>query len=486
VQVITGRKIIRNFSSLAISSALDRTLRFVAYSYLARVLGAEAFGMNSFAYTTFIFFSGIANFGMRTLGSREIATHRDEVKRYASNILTMRLVLSVVAFAAMQIFAGVLEQRAEARLLSLIYGASVFFSLQTVDWILMGLEEMQFVGWAIALNGVLNCGLLLTLVSGPEHLLRVAVIESGVNAAVTVALFLIALRAIGGVRIAFEAKLWRYLWQNTVPLGFSLLLFRLFATAPVFIIGALEPDSAVGIFRAGNMIPNFLLYVALAFADTLLPVISRFFIADRERLPKIILSAFRAMAAVGVPIAVGGVFLARPLVALVFGEAYVDGAGVFQLMIFSSIFVYPGIVLRHALPACHRQRLYLKVMILRTGMLVALCVALVPLMGMIGAGVAFLLAEVSGFLLSSHYYHQHIHRIRVLHSTWKALVSGVVMAVVLGLLGDPTTPSSMLGVGSVSVLCYGLVFTFVLKGISTREIQFLRNMLLGRGRVSSY
>ncbi|MBN1580631.1 MAG: flippase [Anaerolineae bacterium] len=483
MSLLTGRKIVRNFFSLAASSTLDRALRFVAYSYLARVLGVEAFGVNSFAYTAFMFFSGVGDFGIRTLGSREIATHKEDVKTYASNLWTMSLVLSVIAFVAMQIFAGVTEPRIEVKLLFLIYGISVLANPRIIDWVLLGMEEMQFVGGIIALNGILNCGLLLFFISKPEHLLRVAVIESGVNVTTAVVLFFIARRTIGGIRLSFDTKLWRYLWKSQVPLGFSLLLLRLFATAPTLILGTLRPDSEAGVFRAGNMIPNFLLQIALHFADTLLPVLSRSFVTDQKKLRRIISIAFRAMATLGAPIAIGGTFLARPIITLVFGEAYTASVGVFQLMVLSSIFVYPGMVLRHALPACHKQRPYLKVMILRTSILVVLCAVLIPLIGVLGAGVAFLLAELGGFLLSTFFFQRHILHIPMLHYTWKALLSGAIMAVVFGLLGTPTTVRSLLLTGGLGVLGYGLFFTFVLKGISTDEMRFLRNMLLAKGHV---
>ena len=96
--------IARNFSVTMFSSVMDSVLRFIAYGYLAKRLGPEAFGINAYMYATMLFFGSLADFGLRIFGAREIAAHPDEVEKKVSTILSLKLVFMMTAFVVMQIF----------------------------------------------------------------------------------------------------------------------------------------------------------------------------------------------------------------------------------------------------------------------------------------------------------------------------------------------------------------------------------------------
>jgi len=164
------RIVARNLSSMVIATVLDSGLRFVAYGIAAQRLGPEAFGLNAWMYSAAFFFGGIADFGLQTLGVREIATHRDNIAITVSRILSLKIILTLLSFLMMVLFVFVTQTTTQARWLGLIYCFSLF-GISTFAWILIGLEEMHYPAIAKIANGAGVFVLVLLLIHSSEDLI---------------------------------------------------------------------------------------------------------------------------------------------------------------------------------------------------------------------------------------------------------------------------------------------------------------------------
>ena len=67
------RSVSRNFLALVSGEAISRVIAFVAVVYIARVLGADGYGVIAFAVGINLYLSKIADFAIEWVGSREIA-----------------------------------------------------------------------------------------------------------------------------------------------------------------------------------------------------------------------------------------------------------------------------------------------------------------------------------------------------------------------------------------------------------------------------
>ena len=75
-----------NFLAVGSGEAIARLVAFAGLLFVARQVGAGGYGVISFAAGVTLYLTRVADFGIDTLGTVEIARHPDEISRRASAI----------------------------------------------------------------------------------------------------------------------------------------------------------------------------------------------------------------------------------------------------------------------------------------------------------------------------------------------------------------------------------------------------------------
>src|SRR5271169_6147217 len=86
----------RNIFRLSVGDAADKTLNFLAFVWLARVLGVSPYGVLEFANSLLVYFLLMGDAGLEIWATRE-AAGTDDLRRLAGRILPLRILLAVLA-----------------------------------------------------------------------------------------------------------------------------------------------------------------------------------------------------------------------------------------------------------------------------------------------------------------------------------------------------------------------------------------------------
>ena len=173
----TTRRILKNFLSLSFAQIITKALGLIVVAYLARVLGTEGFGKIGFAQAILAYFILLVNLGLNTFGTREVAWNREEINRYVNNILTIRLIASIGAFALLAVFVYFIPKPAETKKLILLYGLTIFTFAFTINWLFQGIERMEFIALSQIAGTLINVGLIFFIIKSPQQLLKVPLIQ---------------------------------------------------------------------------------------------------------------------------------------------------------------------------------------------------------------------------------------------------------------------------------------------------------------------
>jgi O-antigen/teichoic acid export membrane protein len=436
------RIVAHNFSATMTSSVADSVLRFVAYGYLARQLGAEVFGINSFMYTTTVFFGSLSDFGLRILAAREIASHPEKAERQVGVTLALKLVLATLTYGLMLLFVVLTREAPEIRWLAAIYGLSLF-AFNLADWILIGLEQMHYLGVARIINGVGVFALVFALVRGPQDLLLVGVIESLTFLLASSYLLYIASKKIR-IRLVFSLAEWLALLRESLPLGISIVMIRLGGALPVLSLGLLASDRAAGIYRAVSLLPTFAEHSNMLLGDALFPTFSRIYAQSAQRFARLVTQVQKYLAIGGVALSVLTILFLGPLLIMVFGQEFQEGLSTFQILMVGSAVSFSNLVVRKLLPACHAQRRYAIIMTLRTGILLVLSLSLAR-QGSYGQAWAVLGAEFAALGLSLFFFRAQFPEAPLLAALARVGLSAAAFALVAWVLRDNLTLAMLAG-----------------------------------------
>lgn len=405
---------------------MARLIAFGAIVYLARVLGADGYGVIALAAGIMLYLAQVADFGIEAIGIREIAEDPLRFGTLGPPILGARLALAAVVAALAAAISLAFLPAPEGPVVA-AYSLTLLPVALSTRWVHLGNERARPVAIARVVGETAVVLLILATVRNADHLIRVPFAQF--TGDLTASLFLLYWLMRSGTRlgIRWDPAKASSLMRRATPLVAHALLGLLIYNSDLVFIRVFMDRTAVGYYAAAYTFISFLLNLGVAYMQSLLPTLTRQGAgSDSER--RFVASSYAFVFAAGLPTAIGGALLSERIVVTIFGPAYAPAAAALGILIWSipiSLFRNVGIA---ALIARDRQDLVLRT---TTGSVVAnllLNVALIPILGIVGAAVATVATEALRTLLSVRYVRNAgLPGLPVLRF-WKPVVAGAALA----------------------------------------------------------
>lgn len=421
----------QNVSSLLLSEIARRILGFFAVAYLARTLGVEGFGMVMIGLTVLSYVSLTGSAGLHVLGTRAIARGGADLEPGA--LVGTRLVTTGAAIAVVGIIAWtVIEPPALAAVILITSLSGVLHAL-FLEWYFQGRERMTEVAVARTLGAAFYLLFIVAAVHETGDLPKAALAAVIGDLACTGYLLVRYRRTVGVLRIRFGK--WRSLLVAAWPFGAGSVLGHLTANFPILAIGALLGSGDAGVFAGANKLVFFVLMADRILGALLLPASARLHQLDAAHLSSVLSRSLRWILLLGVPLGVGGMFVAKPLVVLVYGEAFAASGPVFGVIIWYAVLTMVHTIYTSALLAADGEHRYRTVMTIAAVANVLAVSGGALAGGVMGAAVGLLLAEGIGVVLMQRAAGT-VLPIPVPSRLGGIVTAGIVLAVILTFLPE--------------------------------------------------
>ena len=376
VRVLSGRA-----ASLALS--------FMGWALMARGLGPSSFGFVQFGVSVTFFVAFLTDLGLTTLGTRELARSGGG-PLLIGRILGLRLLLAVAAAGIAAVLFASLTPGEDERRAWLVLMSTVVASAASAVWILRAQNKAASLAIVdVAASAVLFGGALL-LVNAEQDLL----IAVGVFALAQWIATAMSLRSVGDsgwLRPVLRGSLG--LLRRAAPLGVAVLAITVYYYADSTLLGLLRTPEEVGFYGAAYRLVFPWLTVASTVGLLAMPQLAE--ALDRGTPIRPLLDRMAKLSmSLAIPVAVGGTVAASTLVTLVFGERYSPAALPFSILIWSCVTVFANAPFGFLLLARHRDRAYMLIALAGAAVNIVLNLALIPRIGMTGAAIATISAEV--------------------------------------------------------------------------------------------
>ncbi len=419
----------RSFLALGAGETLARLLAFAATAWMARRLGAGAYGVVAFASAILLYFNYIADFGADAVGVPRVARAPGRVGVTVPSLLLARLAIGA-GFWVLLAVAGlfVLPQPEGAVLAAL----ALVLPLRGANarWALIGLEKSGIVGAARALGEALTTVIVVLLVRHAGQLGTVPAAQVAGDA-VAALLLLVALRRLGvALPIAVDQAEVKGALRDGWPLVLHAILAMLAFNADLVILRFFRDAATVGQYAVAYTLVSYFANLGSAFAVSALPALSRAEAADGRDYR----TAMAYAAAIAVPAALGGWVLAAPIIEMIFGAAYAPAGAALAVLIWNVPALWLRFTGQMGLIAAGRQDVVLRVTVIGAVVAIGLDLVLVPRYGMLGAAGVAVGVETMRFVLILALGARVGLPAPGLWRLWRIVAASVVMVLAVGAL----------------------------------------------------
>ena len=454
----------------------------VFFVILARELGEAGFGDFIFGMALSTVLLSIAGFGTDEMLVREIARDQDRVHTLYANVLALKslMLLGLLVVLALIVHLGDYSTETQIAVQVIGVGVALEVVLKTPFAVFQAFERMKYIAWSLVIQRGLLAGIGVAVLAGGGGLLEVS-IAMPLAAGIAVGLATVWLYArVVRPQMRLDPSSWRAIAKAGIPLGFAILLYTLLLKADVALLSFLTggDNAEVGQYGAAYRLIEATMFISWAFGGAMMPWLSRHEEGGALTLNRGYELALKALVAMLLPIGVGLVLYAEPLIELIYGSAYADA--VLPLRLLGIMTVLFGLNSMGAILMISRDRpgdfaRPAAVVIVQN---VTFNFILIPPLGATGAAIN---AVVSGVLLAGFTLHiaaRRFGRISLIRVLTSSSLAALALALVALAAGFELTLVGVLA----SAVAYAGVFAVVDHLLFPGDFVYLVNALRRVGR----
>lgn len=470
-----GSRALRNTALVLTAKIIARLLALVTVLYMIRRLGTTHYGSFTVLINLTAIVSVVLDLGFNVLFVREGARHQAEIQRYLRNVMSLRLVMSVVAFG---VLAALIYPLGLGDLLIPGFLLMVFTSYSTL--LRNGLYAVQQLGFE-AIAVVLESLVLLALVvyggrtqQGVSYFVWAYAAQFAFSCAYFAIVLAVKKIALPGWRIE-RALLREWFWKG-LPFALTFVLTILYFRIDQPLIFVIRGETESALYGAAYKPIESLLFVPITFLSVVFPVLA---VYHRERSGEMldVLSRFyKALLLMGWPMAVGIFVLAHPLTPLLLGQDFARSEPAMRVLALALGVAFVNNAFIGALNASDRQSSFTWAAAWSLVANLALNLTLIPLFGYQGASWATVATEVTLGIAGWILVRRHIGGIPVASLSWRVILAGLVMGAAIYPLSNLTGFAVLLAIAAGAIV-YG-VAVLLLHAVSRDEIAWARRALL--------
>jgi O-antigen/teichoic acid export membrane protein len=423
-----GSRALRNTVVVLAAKVVARLIALVTVIAMLNHLKAPAYG----TFTTLVNYTAIVSvvldLGFNVLYVREGARHRTEIQRYLRNVISARVLLAVVSLVLLAVALGL------AGLGDLLAPAFVLMVLTSYATLLRNtLYALQRLGYEAVAVVLESMVLIALVVAGIETHQGITyfVWAYAAQYAFSCVYFAIVLAAtrIATIGWRFEPNLLRtWLWQG-LPFALTFVLTILYFRIDQPIVYALRPHDEAGWYAAAYKPFESLLFIPMTLLSVVFPVLSIYHRERRQDLLDAVSRFFKALLLIGWPMTVGIFVLANALTSAL--HLYNESAPALRILSLALVIGFVNNAFIGALSASDKQSSFTWAAGWSLVANVGLNLALIPPFGYLGASWATVATEIVLFIAGFSLTARHIGPVPVIRLSWRLLLAGLVMGVVV-------------------------------------------------------
>lgn len=420
-------KVIRNYLYNASYQVLILITPLITVPYVARVLGPTGVGIYSYTNSVIMYFVLVGTIGITVYGNQQIAFHRDnlyERSRVFWEIEVLQILNVCLTFVAFGIFL-LIDHR--YRLFMIFQSFQLLAGAFDVSWFFMGIEDFRKTVLRNTLVKVATLASIFIFIKNESDL--------------GLYIFILAVSQLLG-----NLTLWPYLkrnvqlirfkelniWKHYIP---ALMLFIPQAANLVYqqvnktMLGNLDSVNSVAYYDYADKLIKTVLAVVTATGVVMLPHMANLYAKGKlEDIKRYLYRSFEFVSLIAVPLGFGIAAVATTLAPLYFGHDFTISG--LLLIIEAPVIILIGwsnVIGQQYMMPTEQIPQYTKSVVVGAIVNVVLNVPLIMFLGVSGAPIATVVAELTVTVYQLYSVRKQIKLASLFTDFYKYFVAGVIM-----------------------------------------------------------
>ncbi len=473
-----AKRLTINALFIMIAKGLQPIISFAMILAIGRKLGVTAFGVFSTAISYIVIFQIIASFGLRTLITREVAKHRDQVHSYIVNSLYIAIPLSIVTGIIMYLFVNyIFKLDTQTTKMIALLGVSLTATavLECFEGVLTGFEKIGTISYIYLVENIFKVGLCVALILLGYQLVEVLVVHV-ISRYLALTLYLPSIFKLGKKAVwRPDFQFIRSLLKTAYIFALIMILVTMYWNIDVVFLNKMAGNDAAGIYSGAKRFVMFLITLIQSFFTAFFPVISGLYESRAESFQSACKKSLQYLMVATIPITLIMTLMADKIFYFTFGPGFELSADVLRILIWIIIPYSMSQVFAYALLASNNQRIDLRVNAIALASNVILTFVLTNQLGYIGAAIAALVSILIYVGLQMPFVFKNVlkfdfNKMRAIFG--KLIVSGAAMLLIIILLNR----IYFIGLAILATVIYFFLL-YLFKIFSEEDLEFVRSFL---------
>ncbi len=422
-----------NFSLLSIATLVQNVLGFVTVIYLARILGPTGYGYYSYTWSWILLFLSLTQLGIPGWATRAAASLQG--KERIDKIQEAWSVLFWLGLVSTGLFLSItmaLPMPSPTKLLLVLWSSLLWQNTINPSWIYALDQKMIMPSLGIIVGAFLRLAGTVLLVRAHDQV-TLAVVVTVLALWATVVLPLMGL----GVRNRLIWPRWpgwqtaRHTISHSAVFATMGMVSTLYTYVDVLILRHFSNLTQVGFYSVAQRPTVFLWAFVIAFLHIFYPAAGRMAQENLNKFESLISNILRMILLLVMPIVVGTVVVARPMVVGLFGRVYQASTWPMTLLIVAMAIAGIREIFAISLVSTFGEKRYLRGVLIGGIVNVIAMVSLVK-WGATGLAAALVLSQSFVMIYTAKALRSKFHHMNFPWKTgWIALFDSLVMAMVL-------------------------------------------------------
>lgn len=432
------RTIFKNTAFVMLGGALLKVINFIFSVYIVRKLGDDRFGQYSVVLAFVGLFQIFAELGVSQFAMREIAQDRAKTRQIFWNLVAVRLILA--GFGIISITLAAIGFGYEPKLVLGVFIFTTTFLLMAVQaplqTVLTAWERFDLVT-AMNILGQISFVFFgaIFLLSGLNYIWLIVASLLNIPPQILVGLWAVRKQRLLQGPIKFSPNTWPQLIRHGLPFGIIALTLTITFSIDSLILKAHQPDNVVGWYRVAYNLVFSIMFLTNSFKDTIVPSLSRTYVSDPTEVERWYYRTLRFITIISIPIAIGGMLTAYPIIRFLYTEEFIKSAAALQIIVWDVPFLmfssFCGNITTIVSEEKAAARIYASIAVFNIiGNLI-----FIPAYSFLGASVMTVLTDLLGSIQFYFMLRQKLHLPNMGSFFLRVLFASTLMGLIISLAG---------------------------------------------------